>query len=105
MIARLDGASSGLGFSTMLFTRKMSSRIISPAITPYLEVSSRGTSWMATMEQRNWLYSLTIWVRTPSPSRFRHRSSARTTAKGSSPISGRPLRMAWPRPFISTWRV
>ncbi|MCY1345889.1 hypothetical protein D9M69_319600 [compost metagenome] len=105
MIARLDGASSGFGFSTILFTRKMSSRIISPEITPYLLVSSGGTSWMATMEQRNWLYSLTICLRTLSPSRFRQRSSARTTANGSSPISGRPVRMAWPRPFISTWRV
>jgi len=52
MMARLDGASSGLGFSTMSDTTKIPSSSGAPAMMPYLSTSSCGTCSIATTLQR-----------------------------------------------------
>ena len=103
MIARFDGAFSGVGFSTMSVIRTMRSSIFSPATIPYWRVSERGTSWSAMTGFPRRSKSRIIWPM--------HGSSASTmsspsmTANGSSPTRSRACRTAWPRPSACFWRT
>src|ERR1039458_6026924 len=102
---RLDGASAGFGFSTILVIAKALPVAAPTPTTPYIWMRSAGTSstaMMLALSSRPLAASI-IWARQPCA--FCTNTSGNSSAKGSWPTSSRAHQIAWPRPSGDCWRV
>src|SRR5512143_3493747 len=104
MIARSDGASAGLGFSTMSSTSYTRSAIRFPRMIPYLETASLGTRWIArTTPALYFSYALNICFNTGTLASIT--SSERMTANDSWPTRSIDRSTACPSPSGRFWRT